>query len=274
MRGRWHAIALPRSIARVERSGFINAVFLHFLARAWPQRFDAAWDATCVALQTGHRQMRIVAAVGHQLSVAHLKTCAAALHVPRDPRPLLFLAIPRWFCRAPTSAPAHAATPAATRQPLSGVTMGAGRDGNPASVGPLRRTWSSEKLAALQGVKDDLIVLKSIWFNKPKGGDHAQRLENFYSPQAAACESRCFGDQRMPLQFQRMGPFRAATAAPSRLDTRIWQRRLLTAPSHRPQTTSSAPDSCGVASPCWPRAPRAWRTAATWSGWTWAAARG
>lgn len=145
-----------------------------------------------------------------------------ALHAPATRGPLLFLAIPRWFCRAPTSAPAHAATPAATRQPLSGVTMGAGRDGNPASVGPLRRTWSSEKLAALQGVKDDLIVLKSIWFNKPKGGDHAQRLENFYSPQAAACESRCFGDQRMPLQFQRMGPFRAAPAALSRLDTRIW----------------------------------------------------
>ena len=63
--------------------------------------------------------------------------------------------------------------------------MGAGRDGNPSKGGaPLRRTFSLEKL---QGVKDDLIVLKSIWFNKAKGGDHAQRLDNFYSPQAAAC---------------------------------------------------------------------------------------
>lgn len=69
------------------------------------------------------------------------------------------------------------------------AAMGAGRDGNPSTIAnPLRRSWSSEKLAALQGVKDDLIVLKSIWFNKAKGGDHAQRLENFYSPQAAACE--------------------------------------------------------------------------------------
>jgi betaine lipid synthase len=67
--------------------------------------------------------------------------------------------------------------------------MGAGRDGNHGTIGnPVRRNWSSEKLAALQGVKDDLIVLKSIWFNKSKGGDHAQRLENFYSPQAAACK--------------------------------------------------------------------------------------
>jgi hypothetical protein len=66
--------------------------------------------------------------------------------------------------------------------------MGAGRDGTPLGGGraPLKRTFSLE---ALHGVKDDLVVLKSIWFNKAKGGDHAQRLDNFYSPQAAACRS-------------------------------------------------------------------------------------
>ncbi len=34
---------------------------------------------------------------------------------------------------------------------------------------------------------DDLAVLKSIWFTKAKGDDHASRLEHFYGPQAHAC---------------------------------------------------------------------------------------
>lgn len=35
-------------------------------------------------------------------------------------------------------------------------------------------------------VKEDLTCLKSMWFNKVKGTDHAARLESFYGPQAHA----------------------------------------------------------------------------------------
>ena len=31
-------------------------------------------------------------------------------------------------------------------------------------------------------------VLKSIWFSKVSGDDHAERLESFYGPQAELCE--------------------------------------------------------------------------------------
>lgn len=33
----------------------------------------------------------------------------------------------------------------------------------------------------------DAQVLRSIWFSKPSGEDHAARLESFYGPQASAC---------------------------------------------------------------------------------------
>ena len=46
--------------------------------------------------------------------------------------------------------------------------------------------------AKLDGVKEDLLVLKSIWFNRVSGDDHAERLESFYGPQAAACEAALF----------------------------------------------------------------------------------
>lgn len=50
-----------------------------------------------------------------------------------------------------------------------------------------KSSFALDKLK-MSSVKDDLLVLKSIWFNKVKGDDHAARLENFYKPQAAACE--------------------------------------------------------------------------------------
>lgn len=45
-----------------------------------------------------------------------------------------------------------------------------------------------DRLESLKGVQQDLTVLKSIWFKKASGSDHAERLESFYGPQAAACE--------------------------------------------------------------------------------------
>jgi betaine lipid synthase len=37
-------------------------------------------------------------------------------------------------------------------------------------------------------IRDDLTVLRHIWFSKARGSDHAARLESFYGPQAEACE--------------------------------------------------------------------------------------
>lgn len=39
------------------------------------------------------------------------------------------------------------------------------------------------------GLKQDLQVLRYMWFGKAKGDDHAQRLDNFYKHQAGACEA-------------------------------------------------------------------------------------
>lgn len=62
--------------------------------------------------------------------------------------------------------------------------MGAGGDGKVAL--PQKAAGSGK--AKLDSVKEDLLVLKSIWFNRVSGDDHAERLESFYGPQAAACE--------------------------------------------------------------------------------------
>ncbi|KAK9817757.1 hypothetical protein WJX72_001701 [[Myrmecia] bisecta] len=71
--------------------------------------------------------------------------------------------------------------------------MGAGGEGRPLGrnrQGLLKRIRSSDRLSGsikrIGSVKDDLIVLRSIWFNKASGTDHAERLEAFYSPQAHA----------------------------------------------------------------------------------------
>ncbi|EIE24752.1 diacylglyceryl-N,N,N-trimethylhomoserine synthesis protein [Coccomyxa subellipsoidea C-169] len=53
----------------------------------------------------------------------------------------------------------------------------------------LKRLGSSGKLKRISSVADDLLVLKSIWFNKASGDDHAERLENFYGPQAEAYDN-------------------------------------------------------------------------------------
>lgn len=67
--------------------------------------------------------------------------------------------------------------------------MGKGGDGRqlPVKDGLLKRISSSGKLKRISSVADDLLVLRSIWFNKASGDDHAERLENFYGPQAQAC---------------------------------------------------------------------------------------
>ena len=70
--------------------------------------------------------------------------------------------------------------------------MGAGGDGRPIirskRDGLIKRIRSSDKLKRLGSVKDDLVVLRSLWFQKVSGGDHAARLESFYGPQAHACK--------------------------------------------------------------------------------------
>jgi betaine lipid synthase len=64
--------------------------------------------------------------------------------------------------------------------------MGAGGDGRP-QPSFLKKTFSIDNLTNVSNIKDDLIVLRNIWFNKAKGDDHAARLETFYGPQAHAC---------------------------------------------------------------------------------------
>ena len=57
--------------------------------------------------------------------------------------------------------------------------MGRGGDGL------LRRTGSFDKIKAFgSNVKQDIAVLKSLWFSKSQGDSHAARLETFYAPQA------------------------------------------------------------------------------------------
>ncbi len=62
--------------------------------------------------------------------------------------------------------------------------MGRGGDASFAQ----KRNFSFDKLKNLSSVKDDLTVLRHMWFGSKKGDDHAARLESFYGPQAAACE--------------------------------------------------------------------------------------
>jgi hypothetical protein len=59
-----------------------------------------------------------------------------------------------------------------------------------------RNSWSFDRLKSLGGdISDDLIVLRHLWLSnlvpgKKSTATHAQRLESFYGPQAAACECR------------------------------------------------------------------------------------
>ena len=78
--------------------------------------------------------------------------------------------------------------------------MGKGGEGRqmPVKDGLMKRISSSGKLKSISSVADDLLVLKSIWFNKASGDDHAERLENFYGPQAEACECT----PSMPVAFR------------------------------------------------------------------------
>lgn len=68
--------------------------------------------------------------------------------------------------------------------------MGGGGDGRPAPASYVKRNFSIDKLAKLTSVKDDLTVLRHMWFGSKKGDDHASRLESFYGPQATACKWR------------------------------------------------------------------------------------
>ena len=72
-------------------------------------------------------------------------------------------------------------------------TMGRGGDATVPGNGLIRRLRSRSdllrvpSLQSLKGVRQDLTVLKYIWFHKASGSDHAERLESFYGPQAHAC---------------------------------------------------------------------------------------
>lgn len=118
--------------------------------------------------------------------------------------------------------------------------MGGGGDNRPARDSFFKNPLPIDKIKSISDVKDDLIVLKSIWFNKAKGTDHAARLENFYGPQAHACES--------PRLRARSSVIVGSAADSCR------------APA---QTTSSGPTSCGGGSLCLPPARRASRAGAT-----------
>lgn len=58
-----------------------------------------------------------------------------------------------------------------------------------------RNSWSFDRLKSLgEDLTDDLIVLRHLWLSnlvpggKKSSATHAQRLESFYGPQAAACK--------------------------------------------------------------------------------------
>ncbi len=56
------------------------------------------------------------------------------------------------------------------------------KDGFPTKKKPFRLDELRKDL------KDDLTVLRHMWFSKARGSDHAARLESFYGPQAGACQ--------------------------------------------------------------------------------------
>eukprot|EP00879_Flechtneria_rotunda_P011867 GHRR01012396.1.p1 GENE.GHRR01012396.1~~GHRR01012396.1.p1 ORF type:complete len:672 (+),score=176.99 GHRR01012396.1:1113-3128(+) len=66
--------------------------------------------------------------------------------------------------------------------------MGRGADGSALTAPTLirRNSWSLDRLKSLGDVKDDILVLRHLWFGRKSGADHAARLESFYGPQAAA----------------------------------------------------------------------------------------
>ena len=68
--------------------------------------------------------------------------------------------------------------------------MGGGGDGKPSKGLSLRSVLPIDKLQNMSSLKDDLTVLRHMWFPKKatSGADHAARLETFYGPQAKACE--------------------------------------------------------------------------------------
>jgi betaine lipid synthase len=76
--------------------------------------------------------------------------------------------------------------------------MGAGGDGGPARDSVMAKGSSDSNgagsigsrigLPSMETLKNDLTVLRHLWFSKASGGDHASRLESFYGPQAEACE--------------------------------------------------------------------------------------
>lgn len=43
------------------------------------------------------------------------------------------------------------------------------------------------KMNVAKRLKDDVVCLKSMWFAKGGGETHAERLDNFYKPQAEEC---------------------------------------------------------------------------------------
>ena len=62
-----------------------------------------------------------------------------------------------------------------------------------------RRFGSTETVRIMAGaqrslaarLKDDVTCLKSMWFAKGGGETHAERLDNFYKPQAQECALPC-----------------------------------------------------------------------------------
>lgn len=66
----------------------------------------------------------------------------------------------------------------------------AGGDGRPSqAVVEAFKAKNGRKPLNIKDIKDDLTVLRHIWFSKARGSDHAARLESFYGGQAEACES-------------------------------------------------------------------------------------
>lgn len=65
-----------------------------------------------------------------------------------------------------------------------------------ASIGSVRKVhtvtllcnaFAAAKMNVAKRLKEDVICLKSMWFAKGGGETHAERLDNFYKPQAEEC---------------------------------------------------------------------------------------
>lgn len=141
--------------------------------------------------------------------------------------------------------------------------MGRGGDIGSGPVG-LKRTFSLERLSE---VKDDIIVLRHLWFGSKKGDSHAARLESFYSKQA----SKVGGHHQhtlIPAICTR------SSMAPDQSHFTVGTSNVHFVLLAACSMTSLGRNSFGDAGQCWQQQQPGCATATTWFGLTWVVAQG